>query len=322
MDPSYEKNSSKSRIIEQSEASSSISLPQLFMENISAIADLLRNEVRQSHASVSGYSIACALVTEQAIYIDHNYEHESSLVFEHAELRALAKALKNEESPKVRQIFMYGEGKVKKFKHYVPCAVCTDIIKPYIVPEASVILLPTKETESEFFLNFHEMSDSYNPHDYSIITDLIELQEKTILNEKDQRFIVDLVALGRESHTRFFLTGSASGRGGFSNFLLSKLKKTYGDLDLFCVLSDKETLGEVIASIEGLIEAHYGTLKKVVRELPPYQNRKGVVLIKIYYYFDSETEPFIDLTFSLNIDGSFIRKEYYDRNWFHELGIF
>ncbi len=289
------------------------------MVNVSVITTRLRDEIKQSHAPVTGYFIACALITEHAIYIDHNYEHEDSLVFEHAEQRALAKAVKNEVSPKIKQVFMYGEGKVKKFKHYIPCADCTDTLQPYVDSGTSITLLPTQETKTELHLGFNEVRNSYTSYEYSSITDATRLKYETLLNEKDQRFIYDLVALGKERGATFFLTGSASRRGGFSNLLLSKLKKTYGDLDLFCMLSDKGTLNGVIASVESLIQTYYGVLKKVVRPLPPYQNRKDVVLTKIYYHFDSETEPFVDLTFSLALDGSFIRKEYFDRNWFHEL---
>lgn len=188
------------------------------MKAILDIGTQLQNEVKLSKASVTGYSIACAIVTENGVYLDHNHEHEASLTFEHAEARALKKMLKSESLPKIKKIVMYGEGKVQKFKHYVPCCICSNELKPYTSSETVIDLMPLKETDSMLSLNFNEVLASYESKEYSKIEAgsdqayALILEDKTLLNERDRKFILDLVSFGRKSHVSLFLTGSASGR--------------------------------------------------------------------------------------------------------------
>jgi hypothetical protein len=74
-----------------------------------------------------------------------------------------------------------------------------------------------------------------------------------------------------------------------------------------------------LSDITEIAHDHYGEFEVKIRDLPRYQNRNGTVLGKAYFHDKSNDDPIVDLTFSAELAGSFIRKEYETRHWFHEL---
>jgi len=295
------------------------------MMDISSIKIKVKDELKKSYAPVTGYYLACAIITENGVYIDHNFEHESSLRFEHVEYRALKKVLRKEVTPRISRIIMYGRGKVKKFKHYVPCCFCCELLRPYTTRGTTVYLMRLEKSNKSLSLNFDELVRSYKTLTYSRVGSpdakktKAALKHSTILNKKDRDFLLDLILLGRRRGVTFYLTGSSSGRGGVSTFLIHKLGISYKDIDLICVLNRKTDCKGIQKDVEGIVKKHYGLLSKVIRDIPKYQNIQGVIISKVYYHFDSDPEPFIDLTYSSKLEGSFIKEEYNTRNWFYEL---
>jgi cytidine deaminase len=293
--------------------------------NDSAISARLKKEISPLEASVTGYFISCAIETELGMYFDHNVENPDTLEFEHAEHRTLTKALESEESPKIKRVLMYGEGKVLKSKHYVPCLYCARELLKYIQLDTTIKLLQVSDKGKEREFNFQEVLHSYRTYERSNLyahdrNERCEfLNTDTLLRGNDRDFILDLVDLCVEDEVSLYITGSASGRGGFSNYLLQKTEESYKDIDLFFVLQDSRAWEFFLDKIRNLVQKHYNGLELFFRNVPPYQNRRGVVLGKAYFYDEDETEPIIDMTFSTNLEGSFIRSEYYEQNWFHKL---
>jgi len=290
-----------------------------------SVSARLKEEISPSEASVTGYFISCAIETEFGIYFDHNVEDPQKLEFEHAERRALTKVLESEESPKIKRIVMYGEGKVKKSKHYVPCLHCTQELSKYTHKDTLIKLIYVSSKGREVELNFQEVLESYHAYESSnlYICERIKrdklLSANTPLRNNDRKFILDLIDLCIENEVSLYLTGSSSGRGGFSNFLLSKNGGEYKDLDLLFVFREVGEWKLFLNQIRNLVQRQYGDLSLFFRNVPPYQNRQGVVLGKAYFYDKDTTEPLVDMTFSTDLKGSFIRSEYYENNWFHEL---
>jgi len=288
----------------------------------SPIETLLQEELEKCHAPVSGYFVACAIVTEKDTYVGHNYEFENPTVFEHAETRTLRKVLDKEKNPQITKIIMSGAGKVQKFKSYIPCYSCTHALHPYITTNTSIYLLPLEGTTETLSVNFNELFSSYGDLPYSKIKNAgteslrAELIEKTILKGKELDFIVDLALLGKKESIEFYLTGSATGRGAVSTLIINKTNGSYRDLDLITVV--KKDYVDTEKNIEKLLIKHYAKFIKEKRPIPTHQNREGVVLEKTFYYC-GENKQLIDFTFSTDFQGSFCYHSYELKNWFHQL---
>jgi len=286
------------------------------------IEQTLRKEIEKCHAPVSGYFVTCALITQKNIYFGHNYEHEHPTIFEHAEERTLKEVLKHESNPVITRIVMFGGGRIKKFKYYIPCFTCAHTLLPYVNDNTFIDLMPLAGTEERLSVTFKELILSYQDFPYSRIKSVKremivdEIQEKTILKGKDLEFVVDLTVYGKRNKVGMYLTGSSTGRGAVSNLIIQKTNGTYNDLDLICVSKDDYKLVEL--AVEELIIKHYGFFEKVDRQIPEHQNVKGVVLKKTFYYCGLKNR-LIDFTFSTDFKGSFLYHAYELKNWFHEL---
>jgi cytidine deaminase len=284
---------------------------------------VLQRELNKCHAPVSGYFVACAIFTEKDVYIDHNYEFENPTIFEHAEIRTLKKVLKIENKPKILKIVMIGGGKVKKFKYYIPCYTCTNALSPYITNTTSVHLLPMPNSKKTLSAKFGELIASYVDLPYSKIDSndresiKVELQEKTILKNKELDFITDLSLLGKKENIEFYLTGSATGRGAVSALIMNKTDSSYGDIDLILITPDGYE--KIKSELELLLIKNYGSFTEENRSIPIHQNKKGVVLKKIFYHCGIDEKMLVDITFSKDFRGSFHYHEYELKNWFHQI---
>lgn len=282
------------------------------------IDDLVKNEVNLSQATVTGYCISCAIVTGKDFYLGHNHEYENPFYFEHAEKAALSNALQREVAPLIKKVVMFGQGKAKKFKHYTPCPSCLGMLSQYTTRETKIRLLGNDSSPKGLEFGIDELAQCYEGFSYSEIASS-QLKNKTLLKPKDRRFIIDLIACGQRNKMKFYLTGSASGRGGASNLLMAKMNCSYEDLDLVCVLKNASQLAQAEIDIESALHEHYGSVTKVVRKVGRHINPKNVILSRTYYYLVDGKEPFIDLTYSLHLSGSFVRQDYEINNWFHAL---
>jgi cytidine deaminase len=291
--------------------------------NDQEIIPALKEEIKKAHAPVSGYLVACALVTERVIYTGHNYEHENPVVFEHAEARVLKDILGKEKNPKIKKIVMLGGGKVEKFKFYTPCFGCSQTLHPYIDVNTEIVLLPLKEGGTGLSLTFDELWESYKNLPYSKISssdyDSIktELESKTLLKGRDLNFMADLRLLGLDEGVEFYMTGSATGRGAAGSLILRKLNKSYRDIDLIAVV--KKDHDQIKLKVDYLINKHYGFLRKENHNVRDYNNKNGVIFEKVFYYCGIESDCVIDFTFSKDFSGSFHYIAYEFRNWFHQI---
>ncbi|MFA6295395.1 MAG: cytidine deaminase [Candidatus Paceibacterota bacterium] len=284
---------------------------------------LIRNEITKCHAPVTGLFVVCAIFTEKDVYINHNYEFESPVLFEHAEDRVLKKVLKNEKRPVIKKIVMLGAGRVMKFKYYTPCYSCTQIIQPFVTSDTTVHLLPLGETTETLSITFNELVSSYRDMSYSKIENsdirLLreELEEKTILKDKDLDFVVDLVLLGRKKKIEYYLTGSSTGRGGVSTLIINKTKSSYHDVDIIGIA--KCNCEEVENTVEGLLIKHFNQFRKEERFIQKFKDNKNIILKQYFYYCGENGDNIIDLTLSSSFKGSFSYRAYELKNWFHQL---
>lgn len=293
------------------------------MSSNDELKSILEVEILKAVAPVTGRLVACVLVTENGIYSDHNFETTNIEAFQHAETRALAKALAAEPNLRITKIAMLGGGKITRYKQYIPCYYCFESLYPYAQPSAEVILFPLLKSDRPISVTFEDLHSIYGDYSESIINsdepDQIksELKEKTILRDDDINFLVTLRTLGLENNIEFYLTGSSAGRGGPSSVLIKKLHESYSDLDIIAVVKNTSEYSEGL--IEQLILEQYKSFKKEDREIPPYQNKEGVVLKKTIYKCGSESSLILDFTFSTQLKGAFLYKIYYEKNWFHRI---
>lgn len=278
------------------------------------IISRLKQELENSQAKVTGYFLSCVIITEKGTYVGSNKEIDDiNFVFEHAEVNALKECLKVESNPVVHKILLCGKGKIKKLKHYIPCSSCCDTLSSYCLPSTEVILVDINNNDEITTFSFEELKESYS------YKDIAKLQVSDLqLRERDSNFLKCLILETGEKIEGIFLTGSASGRGGFTSLLRKKFNLDYGDLDLFLVVK-QENLEEIQRIVDLLAKNIYQDLLYIKREIPAYQNKKGVVLDKSYYRNQAQDEPILDFTYCTQLDGAFIRKEYFERNWYLEL---
>ena len=285
--------------------------------------DIVVKELERCIAPMTGILVAAAFFTDRGTYLGHNIERQNPTIFEHAERMALRNMLESEASPRIRRIAMAGGGKTEKYKYYTPCFACAHAIVPYTDENTEIILAPLPGKNSGMKLLFSEVLASHGQLPYSRFasTELSsmekELEEKTELVGKDVGFIADLAILGLSAGASFYLTGSASGRGGVSNLLNSRSGQAYRDIDLLAVIT-RDFPGRE-ADIERLITKHYGSFRAVPKELPPHHNIRGVVFKKTFYYCGPGEDKLLDFTFSTDLKGTLAKSEYEMMNWFHQL---
>lgn len=288
----------------------------------SDILALLEKELASCHAPVTGYFIACALVTDRGIYFGHNHEKEHPVTFTHAEDSAIGHMLANETNPRIRKIFMYAGGKVKKFKLYTPCFSCTEHLAPYVSPDVPVHLFPLAGTSHDLTVTYHEVAESYRDLPYSDLrgpdmeTLTKNLQTHTLLSEKDRAFVADLAVTGSCEGVACYLTGSTTGRGGVSQLIMKKTGMEYRDIDM--ILASTKNPEEVEGLFESVIMRHFASFEKEIRLVPAYKNVRGVIT-RMYYYHCGPEKKLLDFTLSTDFCGSFSYRPYELRNWFHKL---
>ena len=286
------------------------------------IEKLVYEEIGKAHAPVSGYFVACALVTDRGIYINHNYEHNDPVLFEHAEDRAVRDMLKSGNLPTIKKIIMAGAGNVRKFKYILPCFNCTHRLKPYVTDDTEIQLLPLAGSKQDFRINFKELTDSYRTLKPSSIKgeDLAEIRQeikaKTVLNDLDGDFVSELTLLGKNRAVNFYLTGSSSGRGAVSDLIRVKTGRPYRDIDIIAVVD--HSFEQIEKEVEFLLKKYYHTVVKEVRPLLSHQSKPGVIYAKTFYYCGSD-KRLVEFAWARIFKDSFSYPAYQENNWFHRL---
>ena len=285
---------------------------------------LVKKELTKCHAPLSGYLVACALVTEKSTYFGHNYEHEDTNIIEHAEYRALLAAQKAESNPRVLKIILAGGGNVRKFKYYIPCFPCAELLRKCVHTDIEIHMLPIEGDTKDLKITFDELMDSYVELPYSFIEASTieeirkELEAKTILQAVDLDFISELSHFGKFNRVNFYLTGSSSGRGAVSNLIRAKTNRPYRDIDLIAVLR-KESFLEVEHEVESILAKHYKSYVKEKRPLLIHQSKPDVVFAKAFYYCGEKGERIVEFAWCSTFKDSFSYPAYQQRNWFHQI---
>jgi len=291
--------------------------------NRAEIERLLREEVSLCHAPVTGIFVASAIYTDKAIYLEHNYEFQDPVVFEHSETRSLKHILTQENNPKIHKILLSAGGNANKFKSYVPCYNCATILSSYIQKDASVSLLELPNRNNGLEFSFEELLEAYKSLPFSEIKSneleeiKKEIEEKTELRDKDLNCISTLTKFGKENNIGIYLTGSSTKRGGAGTMLNKKSGNKYRDIDiLFVANGNTENLEKYL---EDTITSHYEIFTKRHREIPSIHNPKGVVFKKYIYSCGKDLETTIDCAYSTNFEGTLAYHAYELKNWFHKL---
>jgi cytidine deaminase len=290
---------------------------------IETLEQLVREELMHALGPVSGYRVACGLVTEKSFYLGHNVERENSMVFQHAENMAITRMLEKETAPKVKKIIMLGGGRAKKFKNYIPCVPCSEELSLYTSEDTVIELLPLGDSNERFPFTFEELVQNYRAKSYSKFSSvneagyLQELKEKTVMREDDIRLVAKLADYGLNNEVEICLTGSATGRGGVSTFLMEKTGTAYRDIDI--IAATKRNTEEVEREIEEIIAQCWGPFKKEVRTIILHYNPKGVMRARTYYYGGPNGEKVLDFTLATDCNGAFVHPWYEQKNWFHRL---
>lgn len=284
---------------------------------------LVRGELNKCIAPISNILVATAILTDEGVYLGHNIERENPVSFEHAEKMALDKILEVGKEVKIKKIIMAGGGKVDKHKFYTPCYPCCMMLYPYMDPETEIVLLSITGVNKELKITFKELFESYEQLPYSKFESTKdpeltrEIQQKTVLTGIDIEFIRDLALLGISNNVSFYLTGSASGRGGVSTMLNQKTNQLYRDIDILAIIP--QNFEKIEKEIENLINYHYRSFDKQDKPVPNHHNKKGVVFRKTFYYCGDKKDKLIDFTFSTDLIGTLTKNEYEVKNWFHQL---
>jgi cytidine deaminase len=229
-------------------------------ERIDEAWPLLAQELAAAHAPVTGRRVACILETQDALYAGHNYEYDPGH-FEHAEEAALSRMGK--DAP-IERVYIAGEGQ-RKLKHVSPCSECYDLLSPRLAAHAELVLFEPDTSEKNYaVLSPQQHREAYVPKPYlnlsgSTVKEAAdELLHVTPLTARDAKFIANLRFLGLKNDILFYLTGSASGRGGVSNVINPGC---YGDLDIIAVTEGDRRDAE--DTFEAAANEFYGALGRV-----------------------------------------------------------
>jgi hypothetical protein len=273
-------------------------------------ADLYR-ELEQADAPLSGRNTACVLVTEHAGYGGHVVEHSPTDVEDGFEM-ALDKV---PYTATILGILATGKGTMKE-KHIMPFGSTYDKLAPRLAPTAPIIMIPPNSRDTCRIIPAAMHEAAYEPKAPSIFQGAtifeseVEAIRYTALSPKDCAFVARLRHAGLDNGIHYYLTGSSSAQGAPS-YALRPL--SYNDLDIIAVGGKGKA--HIEASFESLAESMYGPLEKeqkIVRVAASESMLEGV-------RYCNDTGISIDFFPTAQLEQAFVRPEYLQRNFYHQL---
>ena len=284
------------------------------------IKKLILDELKKSHAPITGHHIACFLESPTGvIYSGHNYESSNPIHFVHAEDMALEKLLVSGEN-RIQRVVNAGFGH-KKIKQISPCRECYDTLESYFLQTTDIVLFEPN-TFKEFMIFSHdEHTEAYKQKSYSQIEEkylesiIEELKEKTILIGKDLEFVANLRLLGLSHGIQFYLTGSASGRSWMSQQIHLKQGTSYEDIDLIAV-SDLDNK-KVESMFDYVVKQFYGVFDKRRTTVNIWFIGENEKRNRILYSVNGR--DLVDLCIAPTLKEGMIRMDYLSKNFFHQI---
>lgn len=279
---------------------------------------LILDELNLADAPLTGRQIGCVLQTATAMYSGHNYEHNYAITFESAEECAIQAKIQAEPDEPIQRIILGGRG-MGKIKRLAPYAEAYETLTPHFNHDTELVLLQPDTFNQAVVFTADEHHAAYAPQPYSIIEDtdrqeiITELERKTILTGEGLELVTDLRQLGLNTGIQFFLTGSASGRCGISQFILKKEKRSYEDIDLIAVTDHDRA--DVEMTVEGIINPYFGTLNKRLKEIQLWFINETRWSTDYY----SNDRDVVSLTVAPSLRQGMIRMDYLRKNFFHQI---
>lgn len=279
----------------------------------------LESLLDEAEAPISNLKVACIIRTQEGEYYGKNHEWASPQYFAHAEERALFQMKQYGDFSGIRAVHIGGRGQVKK-SQISPCDNCFYILTPFLSEDSKLVLFEPNNLSDSMTFTAREFTEAYSRLEYSAIKGedfsraREELMRKTPLVEPGLSFVADLRILGLEKQISFYLTGSASGRGGISQLINKKQNKPYTDLDIVAASDLDENV--VIKLFEELANQYYPGLEKKLRKFNIYGTGHP---ISLYRYLDSKGVVKLELNVDKGKNTAFTRKDYLHKNWFHQL---
>jgi hypothetical protein len=274
-------------------------------------ADLL-GQLALAYAPFSGQRIACILAGENEGYGGHTVERGPTDI-EDPFMMALSQV---PEGAQLYGIMVTGQGSMKE-KHVMPSGKAYDAIAPLLLPGSPIVVMPPNQKDVCRFIPESRHRSAYSPKPLSVFEGKTVMEiygeaiRNTTLSMEDCMFAAHLRLAGLNDGIHYYLTGSANGDSGPSVTLRPGM---YRDLDVIAV--SEQSRDQTEAAFEALAEAHYGKLKKV----PKFVGVAGTSkTIEGCIYSNKVSGVVIDFFASNELEGSFVRPESLERNYFHQL---
>lgn len=271
----------------------------------------LMKELNLAKAPYSGRRVACILAGKDTGYGGHVIEHKDYI--EDPFIMALEKVPNGAE---LYGIMVAGEGKEMKEKHLLPSGNGYDAIKARLIPGSPIVIVPPNLPNMCRHIpdSIHQSAYAQKPPfaflGKSVVAIYSEAMRNTNLSVEDSLFIADLRIAGINEDIQFYLTGSGNGISGPSVAIRPGL---YRDLDIIAV---SEQIEEVVqAKFENVAQARYGVLDKVPKLVRAEDGR----LVNGCIYSNVESGISIDFFVVKRLEDAFVRKDYFDRYWFHKV---
>lgn len=280
---------------------------------------LLLGELALANSPYSGRNTACVLDAGDSLYGGHSIEFASGQSVS-AEEMALGKIVSTHEQVQVVYVTGTGEG-VRKAKHVMPTPEAYDLLASRLHPEAKMILLQPDDPDAFLIRGAGALRRAYEAKAFSVFNGTTapvddEILMNTILAPEDASLIHHLHLQGVAEGIHYYLTGSASGRGGASSCVNTWM--TYRDMDLIAIT--KRPREEIEAEFEDIAGVWYGDLKKEPHDVklwPSDEVREGVTYTGTCFMRGRPAE--IDLFVAPSLQDATVRPEYINRNFFHQI---
>ncbi len=292
-----------------------------YRADVEALKPLLKAELHNARAPLTGRETACVLTTQQGVYVGHCDEQEGSR-FITAPAMALAKLGEAEAADaEITGIYLMGRN-IKKPKYVMPTPEDYDRLAGRFVDWGPTIIIvdPDSSAYTSVWASVHGPAYSVKePSDFRYLIGEDEdtttlpslIRERTVLDWRGADFIAHLMQTGKKRDIEIYLTGSASGRGEISN----ALKGDYEDIDLLVVTGDND-LDEVEEVLTARAEKYFGPLRRQPMTSYDYETGRAFPGISLY---DLAGNKKIQLHIGATMDDINYRPVNLERNFFHRV---
>lgn len=277
-------------------------------------ADLL-GELALAQAPFSGRRVACILAGDNEGYGGHTIERSPTDI-DDPFMMALSKVPQGATLHGIAVAGADETGNMKE-KHTLPSGNAYDAIAPLLAPQSLIVVLPPNQTDVCRVIPESRHQSAYAPKASSIFKGQTfeamysEAIRYTSLSMEDCMFAVHLRVMGLRDGIHYYLTGSANGDSGPSVLLKPGM---YEDLDIIAVADISKA--QIEASFEASASKYYGPLKKTSKVVAVAGSDRTIAGC---IYSNQASQISIDFFAANRLEDAFVRPEYRERNYFHQL---